>query len=71
LGKLHGEMSSNLGGMYVVVHLRKPSIHNLAVAGTIKVPGLSQLKPFTLGDSHFEGRHQLTKVGPTHLEEDF
>jgi hypothetical protein len=27
------------------------------------------LKPFTLGGSRFEGRHQLTKVGPSHLEE--
>jgi hypothetical protein len=29
------------------------------------------LEPFTLGDPRFEGRHQLTEVGPTHLEEDF
>jgi hypothetical protein len=71
LGKLHGGISSNLGGMQVVVHLRKPSIHNLAIAGTIKVPELGRLEPFTLGSSHFEGRHQLTKVGPSHLEEYF
>jgi hypothetical protein len=64
-------MSSNLGGMYVVIHLRKPSIHNLAVAGTIEVPGLGRLKPFTFGGPRFENCHQLTKVGPIHLEEDF
>jgi hypothetical protein len=57
--------------MQVVVHLRKPSIHNLAVAGTIEVPGLGRLKPFTLGGSRFERRQQLTKVGPSHLEEYF
>jgi hypothetical protein len=28
LGKLHGGMLSNLGDMYVIVHFRKPSIHN-------------------------------------------
>jgi hypothetical protein len=71
LGKFHGGIPSNLGGMQVVVHLRKLSIHNLAVAGTIEIPGLGRLKPFTLGGSRFEGRHQLTKVGPSHLEEYF
>jgi len=71
LGKLHGGILSNLGGMQVVVHLRKPNIHNLAVAGTIEIPELGRLKPFTLGGSRFEGRHQLTKVGLTHLEEYF
>ncbi|CAK9207625.1 unnamed protein product [Sphagnum troendelagicum] len=64
-------MPSNLGGMQVVVHLRKPSIHNLAVAGAIEVPGLGRLKPFTLGSSRFESRHQLTEVGSSHLEEYF
>jgi hypothetical protein len=29
------------------------------------------LKPFTLGGSCFEGRHQLTKVRPPHLEKYF
>jgi hypothetical protein len=29
------------------------------------------LKPFAFGGPRFEGRHQLTKVGPTNLEEDF
>jgi hypothetical protein len=71
LGKLHGGNSSYLGGMQVVVHLRKPSIHNLVVAGTIEILGLGRLKPFTLDGSRFEGRHQLTKVGPIHLEEYF
>jgi hypothetical protein len=45
--------------------------HNLAVADTIEVLGLGRLKPFTLGGSRFEGRHQLTKVGPPHLEKYF
>jgi hypothetical protein len=58
-----GGMSSNLGGMYIILHFRKPSIHNFAVSGTIEVPGLGRLKPFTLGGSRFEGRHKLTKVG--------
>jgi len=71
LSKLHSGMPAHLGGMQVVVHLRKPSIHNLAVAGTIEVPRLGRLKPFTLGDSRFEGRRQLTEVGPPHLEKYF
>jgi hypothetical protein len=71
LGKLRGGMSSNFGSMYVIIHFRKPRIHNLAVTSTIKVPRLGQLKPFTLGGPRLEGRHQLTKVGPIHLEEDF
>ncbi len=37
----------------------------------VRHPGLGRLKPFTLGGPRFEGRHQLTKVGPIHLEEDF
>ncbi len=71
LSKLHGGMPTNLGGMYVVFHFSKPSIHNFSVSGTIEVPGLGRLKPFTLGGPRFEGRHQLTKVGLIHLEEDF
>jgi len=71
LSKLHGGMPSNFGGMYIVLHLRKPSIHNFSVSGTIEIPGLGRLKPFTLGGPSFEGCHQLTKVGPIHLEEDF
>jgi hypothetical protein len=51
LGKLHGGMPANLGGMYIILHLRKPSIHNFAVSSTIEVPELGQLKPFTLGGS--------------------
>jgi hypothetical protein len=31
--------------MQVVVHLHKPSIHNLAVTGTIEVPGFGLLQP--------------------------
>jgi hypothetical protein len=38
-------MSSNLGGMYVILHFGKPSIHNLSVMGTIEVLGLSRLEP--------------------------
>jgi hypothetical protein len=71
LSKLHGGMPTNLGGMYVVFHFGKLSIHNFSVSGTIEVPGLGRLKPFTLGGPRFEGRHQLTKVEPIHLEEDF
>jgi hypothetical protein len=71
LGKLHGRMPSHLGGMYIILHLGKPSIHNLSITGTIEIPELGRLKPFTLGVPRFEGRHQLTKVGPIHFEEDF
>jgi hypothetical protein len=71
VGKLHGGIPSNLGGMNIIIHLRKPSIYNLTVAGTIEVPRFSRLEPFTLGGSRFEGRHQLTKVGPPHLEKYF
>jgi len=71
LSKLHGEMPANLGGMYIIFHFRKLNIHNFLVSGTIEVPELGRLKPFTLGGPHFEGRHQLTEVGPIHLEEDF
>ncbi len=39
LGKLHGRVPSNLGGMQIILHFRKPSIHNLSVTGTIEVPG--------------------------------
>jgi hypothetical protein len=44
LGKLHGRMPSNLGGMQIILHFCKLSIHNLSIAGTIEVPGLSRLK---------------------------
>jgi hypothetical protein len=43
LYKLHGRMPSNLGGMYVILHFGKSSIHNLSVMGTIEVPGLGRL----------------------------
>jgi hypothetical protein len=56
-------MRAHLGSMYVVVHLRKPSIHNLAVAGAIEVPGLGRLKPFTLGGSRFRAATNSPKSG--------
>ncbi len=71
LNKLHGGMLANLGGMYIVFHFRKLNIHNFSVSGTIEVPRLGRLKPFTLGGPRFEGRHQLIKVGPIHLKEAF
>jgi hypothetical protein len=49
LGKLHDRMPSNLGDMHIILHLRKPSIHNLSVMGTIEVPGLGQLISHILG----------------------
>jgi hypothetical protein len=64
-------MLSNLGGMQIILHFYKLSIHNLSVVGTIEVPGFGWLKPRILGCSSFEGRNQLTKVGPIHLKEDF
>jgi hypothetical protein len=71
LGKLHGLVLSNLGGMQIILHFCKPSIHNLSVTSTIEVPGFGWLELCILGCSSFEGRNQLTKVGPIHLEEDF
>jgi len=44
LGKFHGQMSSNLGGMQIILHFGKPNIHNLSVMGTIEVPGFGRLK---------------------------
>jgi hypothetical protein len=49
LGKLHGRMPSNLGGMQIILHFRKSSIHNLSIAGAIEVPGLSRLKLSVFG----------------------
>jgi hypothetical protein len=71
LGKLHGRMPFNLGGMQIILHFGKPSIHNLSVAGTIEVPSLGRLKPRIFGCYSFEGRHQLIEVGPIHFEEEF
>ncbi len=71
LGKLHGRMSSNLSGMYIILHFDKPNIHNLLVASTMDVPGFGQLKSRILGWSSFEGRNQLIEVEPFHFEEDF
>jgi hypothetical protein len=48
LSKFHGRMSSNLGGMNIVFHFRKLSIHNLLVADTIEVPGFGLLKSHIL-----------------------
>jgi hypothetical protein len=47
LGKFHDRVPTNLGGMEVIFHFRKPSIHNLSVPGPIKVPGLSGLELHT------------------------
>jgi len=44
LGKFHGKMPTNLGGMKVIFHFRKPNIHNLSIPGPIKSPGLSELE---------------------------
>jgi hypothetical protein len=42
---------------YVILHLGKPSIHNLSITGTIKIPGLSRLEPSMFGRLTFEGFH--------------
>jgi hypothetical protein len=49
LGKFHNRMLTNLGGMKVIFHFRKPSIHNLSILGPIKVPRLSGLELHTFG----------------------
>jgi hypothetical protein len=49
LGKFHSRMSSNLNGMQIILHLRKPNIHNLLIVGTIEVPGLGRLISRILG----------------------
>jgi hypothetical protein len=64
-------MPSNLGSMQIIFHSGKPNIHNLSVTGTNEVPGFGELKSRILGCSSFEGRNQLTEVGPIHFEEDF
>ncbi len=71
LGKFHGRMLSNLGGMQVILHFGKPNIHNLSITGTIEIPRFGQLKSRILGCSSFEGRNQFTKIEPIHFEEDF
>ncbi len=71
LGEFHGRMSSNLGGMQIILHFRKPSIHNLSITNTIEVPRFSRLQSRILGCSSFEGRNQLTKIEPIHFEEGF
>jgi hypothetical protein len=71
LGQLHSRMLSNLGGMQIILHFCKPSIHNLSITGTIEVPEFGWLELHILGCSSFEGCNQLTKVGPIHFEEDF
>jgi hypothetical protein len=37
-------MLSNIGGMQIILHFGKLSIHNLLVAGTIEVPEFGRLK---------------------------
>jgi hypothetical protein len=69
LGELHSRMSSNLGGMQIILHFDKPSIHNLSVTGTVKVLGFGQLKSRIFERPPFEGRNQLTEIGPIHFEE--
>jgi hypothetical protein len=49
LGKLHNQVLPNFGGMNVVFHFRKPSIHNLSVIGPIEVPRLSGLETRIFG----------------------
>ncbi len=71
LGKLHGRVSSNLGGMQIILHFRKPSIHKFSVTGTIEISRFGWFEPRILGCSSFEGRNQLTKIELIHLEEDF
>jgi len=63
LSKLHGGMPSNFGGMYIILHLHKPNIHNFSVSGTIEVPGLGRLKPFTLGGPHLKAATNSPKSG--------
>jgi hypothetical protein len=49
LSKFHGQMPSNFGDMYIILHLHKPNIHNLSVVGTIEVLGLGRLISRILG----------------------
>jgi hypothetical protein len=49
LGKFHGRMSLDLGGMNIVFHFRKPSIRNLSIVNPIEVPRLNRLEPRTFG----------------------
>ncbi len=71
LGELHNRMPSDLGGMQIILHFGKPSIHNLSVVGAIEVPKFGRLESRILGWPPFEGHNQLIKIGPIHFEEDF
>jgi len=71
LGKLHGRVPSNVGGMQIIFHLCKPNVHNLSVMGTIEVPGFGWLEPCILGCSSFEGHNEFIEIEPIHFEEDF
>jgi hypothetical protein len=56
LGKFHGWVPPNLGGMKIIFHLRNPSIHNLFISYPIKVPKFCGLESHTFRWSSFEGR---------------
>jgi hypothetical protein len=68
LGKFHEQVLPNLGGMKVILHFHKLSIHNLSILDPIKNPKFSKLESRTFRWSSFEGRNQLTKVRPIHFE---
>ncbi len=68
LGKFHGWMSPNLGGMKVILHLCKPNIHNLSILDPIKIPRFRKLESHTFWWSSFEDCNQLTEIGPIHFE---
>ncbi len=68
LGKFHGWMLPNFGGMNVVFHFRKPNIHNLLILDPIKIPRFCGLESYTFRWSSFEGLNQLSEIGPIHLK---
>ncbi len=68
LGKFHGRMPTNLGGMKVIFHFRKPNIHNLLILSPIQILELSGLEPYTFGWSSLEGCYQFVEIGPIHFE---
>jgi hypothetical protein len=47
LGKFHGRVLPNFGGMKVVLHFRKPNIHNLPILDLVKIPRLNELEFYT------------------------
>ncbi len=63
MGKFHGRVSPNFGGMKVVFHFCKPNIYNLQISDPVKIPWLSMLESYTFRWSSFKVATNLVKSG--------